>query len=317
MNPTTWRPKPGAPVILSCSGGKDSTAAGLWLREQGIPFRAVFFDTGWESPITYDYLRDVLPGAFSVEIEARQTLPVMTAEREQAAVAFEQTWFDGKPTAMVRWIIHKAMFPSAVKSRWCTQYLKLETARTVTREIIAAHPVTSANGIPVSVVGVRAEESAARRDLPEVEMGDDAFVWRPLISWSTAEVVEIHKRNGIPLNPLYATRGVGRVGCWPCIGAGKLEIRAIAQHDPKRIDMIEALERLVGQFAVERTNGIATAPAFFQLGTRNSEGKRPCTPIREMVKWARTKRGGKVVDDREIDPFTSCTALGLCDLPGE
>jgi len=35
-------------TVLSLSGGKDSTAAALWLREQGIPHVRLFMDTGWE-----------------------------------------------------------------------------------------------------------------------------------------------------------------------------------------------------------------------------------------------------------------------------
>lgn len=48
-------------VVCSVSGGKDSTAMCLWLRENGIPFRAVFCDTGWEAEETYEYLRNELP----------------------------------------------------------------------------------------------------------------------------------------------------------------------------------------------------------------------------------------------------------------
>lgn len=36
------------PIVLSASGGKDSTAAGLLLVEHDLPFQAVFADTGWE-----------------------------------------------------------------------------------------------------------------------------------------------------------------------------------------------------------------------------------------------------------------------------
>ena len=50
-------------IIASVSGGKDSAAMCLHLRELGIPYDAVFMDTGWEHPATYDYLRGPLTGA--------------------------------------------------------------------------------------------------------------------------------------------------------------------------------------------------------------------------------------------------------------
>ena len=34
-------------LVVSVSGGKDSTATCLHLKELGIPYQAIFFDTGW------------------------------------------------------------------------------------------------------------------------------------------------------------------------------------------------------------------------------------------------------------------------------
>lgn len=50
-------------VLASISGGKDSAAMTLWLTEQGIEHDRVFLDTGWEHPITYEYLRGDLTRA--------------------------------------------------------------------------------------------------------------------------------------------------------------------------------------------------------------------------------------------------------------
>jgi hypothetical protein len=50
----------GKTVVASISGGKDSAAMSLHLRERGIEHRRVFMDTGWEAGETYDYLRGEL-----------------------------------------------------------------------------------------------------------------------------------------------------------------------------------------------------------------------------------------------------------------
>ena len=52
----------GRLVIASVSGGKDSTAMCLHLKERGIPYRAVYMDTGWENAETYRYIEEELPG---------------------------------------------------------------------------------------------------------------------------------------------------------------------------------------------------------------------------------------------------------------
>ncbi len=44
-------------VLVTFSGGKDSLAALLWTREHITRnFTTVFCDTGWEHPLTYDYI---------------------------------------------------------------------------------------------------------------------------------------------------------------------------------------------------------------------------------------------------------------------
>ena len=35
-------------LVVSVSGGKDSTATCLYLQELGLSYEATFFDTGWE-----------------------------------------------------------------------------------------------------------------------------------------------------------------------------------------------------------------------------------------------------------------------------
>lgn len=58
----------GRRVIASVSGGKDSAAMSLYLHELGIEHERVFLDTGWESPITYEYLQEELPKAIGPRV---------------------------------------------------------------------------------------------------------------------------------------------------------------------------------------------------------------------------------------------------------
>ena len=47
-------------VIVTFSGGKDSLASLLWVRNNITKdFTTVFCDTGWEHPLTYKYIEEI------------------------------------------------------------------------------------------------------------------------------------------------------------------------------------------------------------------------------------------------------------------
>ena len=295
--------------LASVSGGKDSTAMCLYLKEQGIEYRALHFDTGWEHPATVEYLRDVLPRYIGpIEVHSRE--PDLDDEREAYAVELEAML--GWRSPFVRWTLRKAYFPRRM-GRWCTQELKIYTVRGVMR---AEH---EAGRLPVNVVGIRAAELQARAKLPERELSTtlDCMVWRPLIAWTERDVIDIHHRHGVPPNPLYL-RGSRRVGCWPCIMAGKTDLRAL---DEDRIRIIERLESIVGVLqekrAADKGETLEYTPHLFQAATRQltTDGKYVGVPIRRMVEWGKTARGGRELDRQQALPGFNdgCLRWGMCE----
>lgn len=277
----------GRRIVASISGGKDSAAMSLFLTEHGIEHDRVFLDTGWEHDLTYDYLRGELPRVIG---------PI--------------TWVRGVRT-MEEWILHKGMFPSR-RIRWCTDELKIQPMRAHIRGL------QDAGEDVVNVVGVRAAESESRSRLTEWDHQDafDCDVWRPILSWSTDDVIATHRRHGLSPNPLYL-RGAGRVGCWPCINSRKSEIRLIAETDPQRIVRLRVLEEQVTTLAEARAISTGTTlrnkPGWFQapLG-RTGE----CWPIDRVVEWSKTVRGGTEEDLQEL-LFSSmndeCMRWGMCE----
>ena len=273
-------------VVANVSGGKDSAALSLHLRELGIEHRRVFADTGWEHPDTYRYL------------DSLETV-IGPIERVRPLLG------------MADLIRKKGMFPGRTR-RFCTSELKV---RPLNAYMASIDPEWRA----IVAVGIRADESTARAGLEEWEHDGNAmerWVWRPLIRWTVDDVIAIHKRHGLAPNPLYL-RGAERVGCWPCIYARKAEIRMVAEESPERIDEIRELEDAVRARMEERISSDPEyraraeekryrAPTFFQHGER-------MMPIDEAAEWARTSHGGRQIELFDTDPDRGCLRWGLCD----
>lgn len=291
------------PLVVSVSGGKDSTALVLALREAGADVaRYVFADTGWEAPETYAYL-DLLREKLGIVIDVVRAEP-KTAE------------FKG---GMVDRIIARAGFPARMQ-RWCTRELKLEPLRAYHDRLEDQLGVET-----VCVVGVRGAESVSRSKMPELEdepvgaRSWGGWVWRPLLAWTVEDVLAAHHRASIPVNPLYL-RGHDRVGCYPCIFARKDEVRLVAEHAPERIDQIRALEAKVTSLRATRnreTPGRYAHPIGTYFQGRGEAGRNGMMTIDRVVAWSRTAKGGRQLPLLAEPPSGGCMRWGLCEPPNE
>lgn len=321
------------PVIVSISGGKDSAALALHLRELGIePAARIWMDTGWEHPDTYRYIDEVLEPALGSITRLRVDVPMLAGL--EAEIAELEAMLGGRPSPMVRLCIWKGCFPGQA-TRWCTQSLKT---------VPAARFLDGLDGDVLNAVGVRAEESQSRAKMPEREpmprvevppvvrlAGEGRWIeldhveqWRPLLRWTVQDVVEIHRRHALPMNPLYRT-GASRVGCWPCIFASKDELRMLAKDDA-RVEVLRRLEAIVGERAAARRVERRAAgeeqrkemppPAWFQVRDplAGAGAMHACQPINRVLQWASTARGG-----RQIEAFGppsadwACSRWGYCE----
>lgn len=273
-----------ARVIASVSGGRDSAAASLLLKKNGIAHDRVFMDTQWELGLLYDYLRGPLTEALGPIEEIRGAL------------------------SFVDLVLKKGLFPSRVM-RFCTEELKVfpilehiqRIAETETREI-------------VNVVGIRRAESKKRSQMAEWEFSKDfdCWIWRPLVAWHASDIAAIHEAAELDINPLYHL-GATRVGCFPCIHARKSELALVAKIAPERIDLIADVEHRLNEAGAARDDEKGrefVARSMFSY--HGGDSKHFALPIRNAVDWARSKRG-----EWQPEGDDGCARFGFCSAEPE
>lgn len=314
--------------IVNISGGKDSTATYLLAIERGKPFRAVWADTGHEHPLTVEYIRTLPQRTGGPEIERVQAdlshriahkrdvvqtkwrkdgVPEDTIER--ALAVLHPT---GNP--FVDLTLWKGRFPST-RAQFCTEELKIKPMeQNVTVPALHAGPV-------VQWLGVRRDESRSRANTPRVrrvrwiDPSSTLVYFCPIAHWGWNAVFWLHERHGIKPNPLYA-KGASRVGCWPCIHAGKKELKMIAQIDPDAAARLEEWEALVAKASKKGASNFFapdTTPEGAALSRRSKTNgtKAEVYPqAGNVFEWAKTDRGG-----RQYGMFTPACAseYGMCE----
>ena len=268
-------------VILSFSGGKDSTACGLILEENNIPFQPVFMDTGWEHPVVLEYIRQ--------EIEPRWGRVEIIKSHKY-------------PGGMAEIINKKGIFPSR-RIRWCTEELKIKPWRRYLKSL---------DGPVVSVVGIRRQESKSRSAAKrwEYDPKTDADVFRPLVDLSFDDVIRIHQDKNMPPNPLYL-HGAERVGCFPCIFSRKSEVELLSRLWPERIEEISKMEKELTERRIQKDPSASTKATFF--------GERSAVigsgDINSVVEWSKTARGGRQLALFNHSAQDGCTRWGMCESP--
>lgn len=267
------------PLILSYSGGKDSTALVLYLlKELKLNPFIVFCDTANESPDTYRYI-DYISGL----VESWGYPPIIKLKSEYTFYSLAK---------------YKQRFPS-IKARFCTIMLKI------------APPIKWAldqkleNYVVAS--GIRRDESKQRNERKEWEYSKkiyDQVLWNPLIDWSVEQVFEIHKKYNIDPNPMYK-KGFRRVGCFPCVNAGRNELLLMDKFYPERMKEIAQWEKELDS-------------TYFAPRRKGRDGKGKIWKVDRHIMWAKKSSPGleqlrlsSLFAEKE--KFCAYAGLGVCE----
>lgn len=275
--------------IVGFSGGIDSQACALWVRQRFPAEDIILLNSNAgsnESPITEqfieEYSRTVFPVTKAIGIVADMWKTEGFAETKGLCGTDPLTFTD-----MVK---IKGRHPSR-KAQFCTEKLKLVPQRRWVDENITDDYER--------YTGVRRDESEARKDTPFREWDNyfDCYVNHPIADWPKQRCFDFVREAGEKVNPLYAL-GFGRVGCAPCINSGKDDILLWQQRFPEMIDKVRRMEQETGRtFFAPMVPGMHT------------------NTIDQVLEWATTGRGGRQQDFIRIyEERPACESkFGLCE----
>lgn len=221
-------------IIVPVSGGKDSQATLHLAMQQEHEVIPVFYETGWDHPITYHHL------------EAMMIF---------YGIKLQKTTYKEAPS-MVELVIKKKFWPGEI--RFCTERFKMTAFRRWVDTIPGECEVW---------LGIRKDESWQRGkkydkyEEQELYIPNDTFPGIyfkksinnrmrykfPLLNHTSNDVFRIIEESGFSRNLLY-DMGFDRVGCFPCLCAGK-KTHDLAYNTPfgrKQYAKIRYIERKIG-----------------------------------------------------------------------
>lgn len=191
--------------IVSLSGGKDSTALAIYLRDRIPDLEYVFCDTGEELPETYTYLDklEVFLGKKIKRLKAKQSFEDMLRARN-------------------------GFLPSA-QVRWCTEYLKIKPFEEEVGDSICHN-----------YIGIRADESYRKgyistkpNIIPHYPFIEDGI--------KKEDVVRILEESGLGLPEYYQWRS--RSGCYFCFFQQRIEWVGLLKNHEDLFNRAQGFEK--------------------------------------------------------------------------
>ncbi len=190
--------------VLGLSGGKDSAALAIYMRDRVPEMEYVFCDTGKELPETYEFI---------TKMEAYLGKPILRLVSERD---FDH-YLD----------VFNGYLPSS-RMRWCTRLLKLKPFE----NFVGSDPV-------VNYVGIRADEHregyiSTKPNITSVfPFRDDGIV--------KADVLRILEESGVGIPAYYRWRS--RSGCFFCFFQRKEEWVGLKREHPEFFEEAKAYEK--------------------------------------------------------------------------
>jgi len=203
--------------ILALSGGKDSAALAVYMREKypSLPLEYVFIDSGCELPETELYIQRIMA---VLNIQVTRIGGVCKRDGR------DFNW----------WLKQKNYYLPSPKNRWCTEVLKLIPYSKWLRK--------NYDGFKIySYVGLRADEKRNRKgylDSSNMLVSCHPFVEQGIVYEDVKHLLE---SSGIGFPSYYSWRS--RSGCFFCFYQTKREWLGLHDNHPSLFDEAASMEK--------------------------------------------------------------------------
>jgi 3'-phosphoadenosine 5'-phosphosulfate sulfotransferase (PAPS reductase)/FAD synthetase len=191
--------------ILALSGGKDSAALAVYLKDRIPNLEYVFLDTGHELPETYAYL-DRMEAVMDIAIQ-----------KLHSGRSFED------------WLKLKGFYLPSQQKRWCTELLKIK----VYENYVGSDQI-------YSYIGLRADEnregyiSTKHNIIPRYPFIKDGLI--------LSDIENILNEYGLGLPSYYKWRS--RSGCYFCFFQQGIEWLNLYKHHPDLYEKAASFEKV-------------------------------------------------------------------------
>ena len=235
------------PLVVTTSGGKDSSVCVALAQAAGIPFEIMHNHTTADAPETVYFVRQEFKRLEGLGIKCTINYPV----------------YKGKRTSMWDLIPQKLMPPTRLV-RYCCSILKErgEAGRFIVTGVRWAESAKRKNSR-----GIYETEGKGKATVMLTNDNDDCRrlfetcklkakrVCNPIIDWTGGDVWDYIGAEHIPVNPLYGC-GFSRVGCIGCPMAGTAGRQREFARYPKYEGMyVRAFDRMIKE---RKRRGLAT-----------------------------------------------------------
>lgn len=205
MSQTIHAPDPAVRHILSLSGGKDSTALAIYMRDKVPEMEYVFCDTAKELPETYDYL-----------------------DKLEAYLGQKITRLKNDPDVFDTLLKMRGGFLPSPRMRWCTSELKIR----VFERYVGDEPV-------INYIGIRADENRKGNISHKSNLQSRyPFIENGLVK---DDITRLLEQSGLGLPEYYKWRS--RSGCYFCFFQQRIEWVGLLENHPDLFEEAASYEK--------------------------------------------------------------------------